>query len=116
MKTFSLEPSNWNVHRDFAVWRIYSSGKAFCGNMRFWQSSRSIAGIAGFGGIETGRLEWRGRTGAPNRTLRESNASRNAARGRAWSWKSGGAIRWDSAIPARNHQHADASFFTKHAG
>jgi hypothetical protein len=76
-----------------------------------WQSSRSIAGIAGFGGIETGRLKWRGRTGAPNRTLRESNASRNAARGRAWSWNSGGAIRWDSAIPARNHQHADASFF-----
>jgi hypothetical protein len=23
----------------------------------------------------------------------------------------GGAIGWDSAIPARNHQHADASFF-----
>ena len=67
--------------------------------------------MAGFGGIETDRLKWRGRTGAPKRSCgKPTPLAAGLGAGTV-------AVRYgDSAIPARNHQHADATFFTKHAG
>jgi len=116
MKTFSLEPSNWNVHRDFAVWRIYSSGKAFCGNTRSGKALDQSLGLLDL--EELKQAASNGEAGLVRRTAPCGNPTPLGMLHAAGLGAGTVAVRYGGIrqFPRVTTSMPTRAFFTKHAG